>query len=162
EIGSPPFADLCCMGTWLGTDDALITWSTDTDTLNNPRAPYVEAAVWIPPTDAPTGEQAPNTPPDVTADEQVWQTLPEGPADGRVFPVFEWAGDRLVIWGGETTSEVEWTDTGAVYDPDTATWSEMSDGPLAPRSEASAVWTGTELFICCGRGQGGAEETGAA
>ena len=48
-IGPPPFAEACCMGAWLGTDEALVTWSTDIDTLNNPRAPYVEGAVWIPP-----------------------------------------------------------------------------------------------------------------
>jgi hypothetical protein len=59
EIGSPPFTE----GTWLGTDQALIVWSTDVDTLNNPRAPYVEAAVWIPPSEpASSDEPAANTP----------------------------------------------------------------------------------------------------
>lgn len=167
EIGSAPFDEDCCMGTWLGTDDALIMWSTDVDTLNNPRAPYVEAAVWIPPSDSSSNDEPTDETPDAERSDDTttadgWQSLPAGPADGRVFPVFEWAGDRLVIWGGETTSEVEWTDTGAIYDPATQTWSEMSDGPLGPRSEASAVWTGTELFICCGRNPAGDEETATA
>lgn len=48
EIGSVPYAEECCMGSWLGTPNALVTWSTDIDTLNNPRAPYREGAVWIP------------------------------------------------------------------------------------------------------------------
>ena len=157
-IDPPPFTENCCMGNWLGIDDALIMWSTDVDTLNNPRAPYVEGAVWIPP-----GEAASGVPPaDAAPGTDEWQDLPAGPADGRVFPVFEWAGGRLVIWGGETASEVEWSDTGAIYDPATRTWSDMSDGPLSPRSEASAAWTGTELFICCGRSPGGDDETGAA
>ena len=157
-IGPPPFTEACCMGTWLGIDDALITWSTDIDTLNNPRAPYVEGAVWIPPAGSASGV----TQADAATGSSAWQDLPAGPTDGRVFPVFEWAGDRLVIWGGETTSEVEWSDTGAIYDPTTRRWTEMSDGPLSPRSEASAVWTGAELFICCGRSPGGGNETGAA
>lgn len=36
---------------WLSTPGALVVWSSDTDTLNNPDAPYVEAWIWIPPTD---------------------------------------------------------------------------------------------------------------
>lgn len=164
SIGAPPISG-CCITSWLGTDDALVTWSTDADTLNDPRAPYVDAAVWVPPSDAadstPAGS-AGDERSEGRADRGAWRRLPTGPADGRTFPAFAWAGDRLVIWGGETTSEVEWTDSGAVYDPATQTWDDMADAPLSPRSEASAAWTGTELFICCGRSPGGGDETAAA
>lgn len=167
EIGVPPFSEECCMGTWLGTDQALIMWSTDIDTLNNPRAPYVEAAVWIPPSTAASSDDPDADAPNSNASDDVtgvsdWQRLPAGLADGRTFPVFEWAADSLLIWGGETTSETEWTDTGAVFDPETETWTEMSPGPLTPRSESSAVWTGAELFICCGRSPDSGNETAAA
>lgn len=80
EIGSPPFADGCCMGTWLGTDQALIMWSTDVDTLNNPRAPYVEAAVWIPPREpASSDDPAANSPNDVPK-----RASTAGPSSGPV------------------------------------------------------------------------------
>lgn len=42
-------ANECCLGYWLGTDEALVLWSTAVDTLNNPLAPYVGAPIWIPP-----------------------------------------------------------------------------------------------------------------
>lgn len=48
EIEPPPFPRRCCMDSWLGTEDALIVWSTDVN-LDDPRAPYLDAAVWIPP-----------------------------------------------------------------------------------------------------------------
>lgn len=48
SLGGPPWTEGCCMGTWLGTDDALVTWATDNDTTNNPEAPYVRGAIWIP------------------------------------------------------------------------------------------------------------------
>jgi hypothetical protein len=74
EIGSPPFTEGCCMGTWLGTDQALIMWSTDVDTLNNPRAPYVEAAVWIPPSKPdssdPPAANSPNAAPGIDSTAQ--------------------------------------------------------------------------------------------
>ncbi len=38
------------LGIWLNTGDALVSWESDTDTYNNPDAPYVRAQVWVPPT----------------------------------------------------------------------------------------------------------------
>ncbi len=39
----------CCAGTWTVAGGALVVWESDTDTGNNPEAPYVRARVWIPP-----------------------------------------------------------------------------------------------------------------
>ncbi len=36
------------MQRWLGTDQALVVWSSVLDSFNNPRAPFQWAAVWIP------------------------------------------------------------------------------------------------------------------
>lgn len=43
---------------WLGTEQALVTWVSDDDSMNNPQAPFRWAAVWIPP-----GEPAPRIEP---------------------------------------------------------------------------------------------------
>jgi len=46
--GTPALDQQCCGGRWQAAGDALVVWSSDTDTVNNDRAPYVEAAVWVP------------------------------------------------------------------------------------------------------------------
>jgi len=48
EIEAAPFGKGCCMGTWLGTPGALLTWFSDGDKISDSRAPYREGAVWIP------------------------------------------------------------------------------------------------------------------
>lgn len=48
EVERPPTTSGCCLGLWFSTPTAVVMWSTDTDTLNNPDAPYVDAAVWVP------------------------------------------------------------------------------------------------------------------
>jgi hypothetical protein len=55
-------------------------WSTDVDTLNDPRAPYVEAAVWIPPREpASSDDPAANSPNDVPE-----RASTAGPSSGPV------------------------------------------------------------------------------
>jgi hypothetical protein len=39
----------CCLGRLVDAGGALVAWESDTDTINNPEAPYVRAAVWVPP-----------------------------------------------------------------------------------------------------------------
>lgn len=41
----PADARPCCAGTWAVAGDALVVWESDTDTYNNPEAPYVRARV---------------------------------------------------------------------------------------------------------------------
>lgn len=48
EVERPPTTPGCCLGLWFSTPTAVVMWSTDTDTANDPDAPYVEAAVWVP------------------------------------------------------------------------------------------------------------------
>ncbi len=91
-----------------------------------------------------------------------WSQVPAGPADGRVFPVEVWTGDELIIWGGETVSEGDWSRDGAALDPATGTWRPLAPAPLTARSEHAAVWTGTEVIVCCGRAPDGGAEAAAA
>ena len=97
---------------------------------------------------------------DWPGNEGQWSTLPAGPAG--TFPTTIWTGQELVVWGGETVSEQAWTDDGAAYDPTTDTWRVLADSPLAARSEHAAVWTGSEVIICCGRVPDGDGHTAAA
>lgn len=66
-----------------------------------------------------------------------------------------WTGNELVIWGGETESETEWSNAGGAYDPVSNTWRNLAASPLPPMSGHSMVDTGTGIFICCGRNQTG-------
>ncbi|HEX4823296.1 MAG TPA: kelch repeat-containing protein [Candidatus Polarisedimenticolaceae bacterium] len=55
-----------------------------------------------------------------------------------------WTGARMVIWGGGAS-----TNTGALYDPGSGSWSTTSVGANVPsgRSGHSAVWTGHEMVV---------------
>lgn len=123
RIGEVPYAEQCCTGTWLGTDEALITWATDTDTTNNARAPHVDAAVWIP--GPPSGEVI--TPSDPVQDPS---TPPPGLAAGGALV---WTGDEVVVLNGETpdaNGKPNGTVVGAAFDPATDTWREIEPSPI--------------------------------
>ncbi len=45
----PVATETCCMTQWLAMGDVLLSWSSDTDTHNNPDAPYLRARIWVPP-----------------------------------------------------------------------------------------------------------------
>jgi hypothetical protein len=63
-----------------------------------------------------------------------------------------WAGDQLILWGGDDPGYVR-ADTGARYYPTTDTWVSMSsDGAPSPRTAHTAVWTGAEMIVWGGFG----------
>ena len=112
------------------------------------------------PTPAPTTSTDLPQPPPATLIG--WSSLPPGPVDGRTFPVAVWTGAELIVWGGETESEVSWANDGAALDPATGGWRPLAPAPLSPRSEHVAVWTGTEMIVCCGRAPDGDHRRAAA
>ena len=77
-------------------------------------------------------------------DRATWQTTGPAPLSARGEAVLEWAGDRLVIWGGWAESG-ELAD-GAVWHPDTG-WTKMARSPLSARDGVASVWTGDRLLI---------------
>lgn len=95
-----------------------------------------------------------------------WRELPEAPLDPRQGHVTVWTGDELIVWGGHAYDEPEdprqpfqrepedFRADGAAYDPDTDTWRTLADAPLEARTGAAAVWTGQELLIVAGSGEG--------
>jgi N-acetylneuraminic acid mutarotase len=64
-----------------------------------------------------------------------------------------WTGTRVLTWGGgalSTTLPLEnfVFDDGGLYDPSHDTWTTIAASPVSPpRSQCSAVWTGSEMLI---------------
>lgn len=65
----------------------------------------------------------------------------------RLNHIAVWAGDRMIIWGGDSTQDS--TNTGAYYFPGSDSWSVMPVHPSTPsaRQIPSVVWTGSEMII---------------
>lgn len=64
-----------------------------------------------------------------------------------------WTGTELILWGGQadTVSEVPAGEPGWAYNPDTATWRQLSPSPKQPVYGAASVWTGERAIVCCGQ-----------
>ena len=83
-----------------------------------------------------------------------WRRLPSTGA-GRAGAAAAWAGRRLLIWGGTTSSPASLrlaTPTrGLAYDPMTNSWSSLPGAPLSGRLDPAAVWTGDALIVWGGQ-----------
>ncbi|MFC1669546.1 Ig-like domain-containing protein [Spirochaetota bacterium] len=75
-----------------------------------------------------------------------------------------WTGKEMIIWGGAYSNGTRWVSLadGAKYNPVTNTWTAIStlNDPGA-RVNHSVVWTGTEMIIWGGGGDGPPLNTGA-
>ncbi len=58
-----------------------------------------------------------------------------------------WTGRRALFWAGNSPDGPA---GGAVYNPSTDRWRQLSRGPLGPREGYVSAWTGTELVIVGG------------
>ncbi|HTG46035.1 MAG TPA: hypothetical protein VK646_00055 [Actinomycetota bacterium] len=76
----------------------------------------------------------------------------------RFLDVVVWAGDQLIVWGGlrepsaaDQAAGRWWAGgvppNGESYDPATNAWSALPTAPLRGRTQASAVWTDSEVLI---------------
>ncbi|HZI12570.1 MAG TPA: hypothetical protein VE153_19460 [Myxococcus sp.] len=71
-----------------------------------------------------------------------------------------WTGQEMLIWGGAAAECADGSSgacqDGAAYDPATDTWTPLSqqNAPLA-RSNHTAAWLGTRMFVWGGVGRGG-------
>ena len=68
---------------------------------------------------------------------------------GRVAHTAIWTGTEMIVWGGVENGTFADTNTGAIYDPGTDSWTPTSLASGAPtaRDSHSAVWTGREMII---------------
>jgi Kelch motif len=76
---------------------------------------------------------------DVDADE--WSPLPDAPFGDRQehTAVVETVGGRVIVWGGRGGNGEPPSAQGAIYDPETNTWSPMADAPIR-RAGHFAAW----------------------
>jgi N-acetylneuraminic acid mutarotase len=69
-----------------------------------------------------------------------------------------WTGSEMIVWGGgdlPLTDELAKSNLGASYDPVLDSWTGITtDGAPSPRGWHAAVWTGSEMLIWGGEGQG--------
>jgi VCBS repeat-containing protein len=59
-----------------------------------------------------------------------------------------WTGTEMIIWGGEETSSIPYSDTGSRYDPALDSWISISTVNVPQgRYDHTAIWTGTEMVV---------------
>ena len=97
-----------------------------------------------------------------------WRVLAFSPLAARESAASVWTGEEWIIWGGafvattptagaEVHTEIDGPDgagayaDGAAHDPATDTWRSIVAGPLRPRAEPFAAWTGAEMVVAGGR-----------
>ena len=93
---------------------------------------------------------------DLARDEWKEMSLTDAPS-GRWGHAAVWTGREMIVWGGRSRfAPAENHDDGAIYNPVTDRWRPMRrDGAPSPRSQMAAVWTGSELLVWGGMGDGG-------
>jgi N-acetylneuraminic acid mutarotase len=80
----------------------------------------------------------------------------DGAPSGRWTHAAAWTGTEMIVWGGRAEfASNSHRDDGARYDPVTDRWRPMTatNAPTA-RSQMAAVWTGDEMIVWGGYGDG--------
>lgn len=93
-----------------------------------------------------------------------WESMTQADApDRRDDHAAVWTGTEMIVWGGNQIDEdTELLASGGRYNPQTDSWTPTASGPLSPRDDATAVWTGTEMIIWGGRTLYGVHERSGA
>ncbi len=80
----------------------------------------------------------------------------EGAPSGRWCHAAAWTGSRMLVWGGrDQFVSAQHKGDGAAYDPAGDFWKPLSsEGAPEPRSQMAAVWTGSEMIVWGGFGDG--------
>ena len=93
---------------------------------------------------------------DPMKDQWRWVSETNAPS-GRWGHAAVWTGREMIVWGGRSNFAArDSRNDGALYNPETDAWRRMSvDGAPTSRSQMAAVWTGEELIVWGGMGDGG-------
>jgi N-acetylneuraminic acid mutarotase len=86
----------------------------------------------------------------------------DGPG-ARVGHTAVWAGNRMIVWGGVRYQDpdAKTLDTGGCYDPVDDAWSPTSPTHApAGRTDAAAVWTGSQMIVWGGSSGAGGQRRG--
>ena len=87
-----------------------------------------------------------------------WRVVsPTNAPSGRWAHAAVWTGREMIIWGGRSSfAASDHHRDGALYNPDTNSWRAMStENAPEGRSQMAAVWTGEEMIVWGGMGDGG-------
>lgn len=77
-----------------------------------------------------------------------WRPLAEG-FDQRERAAVVWAGDRVLLWGGQIGVGLgaNRPTRGLSYDPVRDAWTSLSSAPMAARAYPIGVWTGQQFLV---------------
>ncbi len=103
--------------------------------------------------------------PDSTVTTPGWEFLGPGwtklaaPPEARTDAVTVWSGRQasgrdLIMWGGYSGLGGDLHDDGFSWDPGTNAWTAIAQSPLSARAGAGAVFTGSEVVVWGGYGEG--------
>jgi hypothetical protein len=146
EIGVWRFADLVPAGDVLVLPLTGITLAESGEACYG--CPGSPESLWVyrPPSDVVSSKESPPGP--------LWPGIGEGltalPAPPRllVSAVEVWTDRGLVLWGGnERFGDPPHYNEGYLFDARNLTWHKIAPSPLAGRSWAAGVWTGSEVVI---------------
>jgi hypothetical protein len=99
-----------------------------------------------------TSTTTPTTARDLSAGDA--SLLDPGPLSPRGGHSVVWSGSEVIVWGGwgDENGSVKHAD-GAAYELSTGGWRRIAAGPLEPRGNHAAAWTGSEMIIVGGDGR---------
>jgi len=79
-----------------------------------------------------------------------WSATSMNAPRGRYSPTAVWTGIEMIVWGGAefTTNPPLLFNSGGRYNPSTDTWMAITaNNAPEPRTNHTAVWTGTEMIV---------------
>jgi hypothetical protein len=81
-----------------------------------------------------------------------WRTLPDLPVSRRRYAVSTVAGGRFIVWGGSpnTFGEQRYAD-GAIYDPDTDSWTTFTVEAMPGKELAAITALDDQIYVTGGR-----------
>jgi hypothetical protein len=135
------------------------TW-TNTSTTNAPTGRAYHTAVWTgsemivwggaaPPVDLNTGGRY-----NPSTDSWTATSTTNAP-EAREGHTAVWTGSEMIVWGGYGSGSGMDLNTGGRYNPGTDSWiAATTTNAPAPRSLHTAVWSGNEMIIWGGLGNG--------
>jgi N-acetylneuraminic acid mutarotase len=88
-----------------------------------------------------------------------WSALPAaGAPAARASHTVVWTGSEMIVWGGgyDGGGRYTWFNDGGRYNPAANSWTAvLTNGAPASREYHTAVWTGSEMILFGGYGNGG-------
>ncbi len=83
---------------------------------------------------------------------RTWRSIPAAPVDVTVEST-TWTGHEILVWGSApAVAPRSGRNVLLALDPTTWRWKRLAGPPIAPRSAAEVLWSGTKLIVVGGYG----------